>query len=146
MRYSRILIATAAALAFSLTVSAAETAKPAPAKAAPAPSAPVKQIHFRDLGGVKGWRAGDKDTIVYVQAADNSWYRVDLYETCMKFVNDKGLRFITEEPVTGERVSKVIADKYICTVLEMTKLDAPPPQAPPRPAAPPKPAPPQAAK
>ena len=137
MRYSPVLVATAAALAFSPAVSAAEPAKPAPAKAAPAESAPVKQIHFRELGGVKGWRAGDKDTIVYIQAADNSWYRVDLYETCMKFVNDKGLRFITEEAVSGERVSKVIANKYICTVIEMTKLDAPPPPAPPRQAAPP---------
>jgi hypothetical protein len=134
MRYSRILIATAATLAFSLPAGAAEPAKPATPKAAPskpaaASQAPVKQIHFRDLGGVKGWRAGEKDTIVYIQAADNSWYRVDMYETCMKFVNDKGLRFITEEDVTGELVSKVIANKYICTVLEMTKLDVPPPQA-----------------
>lgn len=134
MRYSRILIATAATLAFSLPAGAAEPAKPATPKAAPAKPAaanpgPVKQIHFRDLGGVKGWRAGEKDTIVYIQVADNSWYRVDMYETCMKFVNDKGLRFITEEDVTGELVSKVIANKYICTVLEMTKLDVPPPQA-----------------
>ena len=134
MRYSRILVATAATLAFSLPVGAAEPAKPAtqktaPAKPTPANPAPVKQIHFRDLGGVKSWRAGEKDTIVYIQVADNSWYRVDMYETCMKFVNDKGLRFITEEDVTGERVSKVIANKYICTVLEMTKLDVPPPQA-----------------
>ena len=89
----------------------------------------MKQIHFRQLGGVKGWRTGENDTIVYIQVEDNSWYRVDMYETCMKFVNDKGLRFITEEDVTGELVSKVIANKYICTVLEMTKLDVPPPQA-----------------
>ena len=134
MRYSRILVATAATLAFSLPAGAAEpakaaTQKTAPAKPTPASPAPVKQIHFRDLGGVKGWRAGEKDTIVYIHVADNSWYRVDMYETCMKFVNDKGLRFITEEDVTGERVSKVIANKYICTVLEMTKLDVPPPQA-----------------
>lgn len=134
MRYSRILIATAATLAFSLPARAAEPAKPATPKAAPskpaaANPAPVKQIHFRDLGGVRGWRAGEKDTIVYIQVADNSWYRVDMYETCMKFVNDKGLRFITEEAATGELVSKVIANKYICTVLEMTKLDVPPPQA-----------------
>lgn len=134
MRYSRVLIATAAALAISLAASAAEPAKPAtpkaaPAKAAPEKPAPVKAIHFRDLGGVRGWRAGEKDTIVYIQVEDNSWYRVDMYETCMKFVNAQGLRFITEEEVTGERVSKVIANKYICTVLEMTRLDAPPPQA-----------------
>ena len=59
MRYSRILVATAATLAFSLPVGAAEPAKPAtqktaPAKPTPANPAPVKQIHFRDLGGVKG--------------------------------------------------------------------------------------------
>ena len=42
------------------------------------------------------------------------------------FVN-AGLRFITEEIETGEIYSKVIADKYICTVIEMTKVDAPGP-------------------
>lgn len=135
MRYPRVLVATALVLAMSYSAHAAEPAKPAPAKPAAAPQAPVKQIHFRDLGGVKSWRAGDKDTIVHIQVQDNSWYRVDMYETCMKFVNEQGLRFITEEDVDGSRVSKVIANKYICTVLEMTKLDGPPPPAPPRQAA-----------
>jgi hypothetical protein len=128
MRHLRLLIATAAALTYVCAAFAAEPARnAAPAKAAPAKTA-VKPIHFRDLGGVKGWRAGDKDTIVYVQVQDNSWYRVDLYETCMKFVDDKGLRFITEEIETGELYSKVIAGKYICTVIEMTKVDAPGPR------------------
>lgn len=99
------------------------------AKGAAASDSAAKPIHFSDLGGVKSWRRGEKDTIVYFQAQDSSWYRVDLYETCMKFVNDKGLRFITEEVIPGQRLSKVIADKYICTVLEITKLDAPPGQA-----------------
>jgi hypothetical protein len=127
MRYLRLSIATAAALAYACVAAAAEPARTAAVKAVPAKTA-VKPLHFRDLGSVKGWRAGEKDTIVYVQAQDNAWYRVDLYETCMKFVNDKGLRFITEEIETGELYSKVIADKYICTVIEMTKVDAPPPR------------------
>ncbi|MGE3474783.1 MAG: hypothetical protein AB7H70_03135 [Rhodospirillaceae bacterium] len=118
MRYFHVLIAGAAALAYGSMATAAEPAKKAAAK----------PLQFRDLGGVKSWRAGEKDTIVYVQGQDNGWYRVDTYETCMKFVNDKGLRFITEEIETGERLSKVIADKYICTVIEITKIDAPPPR------------------
>jgi hypothetical protein len=125
MRYSRLLIAGAAALALASAAIAAEPAKSAPATATKTSAA--KPLHFRDLGGHKGWRKGDKDTIVYVQFQDNSWYRVDLYETCMKFVNDKGLRFVTEEEIPGDPTSKVIADKYICTVLEITKVDAPPP-------------------
>ena len=124
MRYFRLSIASAAALAFASAAIAAEPARSAPAATK---TSAAKPIHFGDLEGVKAWRKGEKDTIVYVQIADNSWYRVDLYETCMKFVNDKGLRFITEEEIPGQRVSKVIADKYICTVLEMTKLDAAPP-------------------
>ncbi len=126
MRYSRPLITTTAALISALAAAAAAPARAAPADTAPSKPA-AKPIHFRDLGGVKGWRAGGKDTVVFVQVQDNSWYRVDLYETCMKFVNDKGLRFITEEVETGQRVSKVIADKYICTVIEMTKVDTPAP-------------------
>lgn len=128
MRYSRLLIGAATALTYACIAVAAEPARTtAPGTAAPAKTA-VKPIHFRDLGAVKAWRAGDKDTIVYVQGQDNSWYRADLYETCMKFVNDKGLRFITEEIETGELTSKVIADKYICTVIEMTQVDAPGPR------------------
>lgn len=118
MRYSHFLIAGAAALTYASVAVAAEPAKQAPAK----------PLQFRDLGGVKSWRPGEKDTIVYVQGQDNGWYRVDTYETCMKFVNDKGLRFITEEDETGERLSKVIADRYICTVIEINKIDAPPPR------------------
>lgn len=127
MRYSLSVIAGAAALALASAAVAAEPAKPAPAKPAATKTAAAKPLHFRDLGGVKGWRAGEKDTIVYVQGQDSAWYRVDMYETCMKFVNDKGLRFITEEEIPGQQLSKVVADKYICTVLEITKVDSPPP-------------------
>jgi hypothetical protein len=127
MRYFRLFIAGAAALAYASSASAAEPVKQTPAKAVPTKTA-AKPLHFRDLDGVKSWRPGEKDTIVYVQGQNNAWYRVDTYETCMKFVNDKGLRFITEEAETGEPLSKVIADRYICTVIEMTKVDAPPPR------------------
>lgn len=125
MRSIHVLIAGAAALSFA--AAAAEPAKQAPAKPSVTKTA-VKPLQFRDLGGVKSWRPGEKDTIVYVQGQDNGWYRVDTYETCMKYVNDKGLRFITEEDDTGERLSKVIADRYICTVIEITKIDTPPPR------------------
>jgi len=131
MRYSNLLIASAVIFSCALPAAAADPAKPSSAKPMAAKAAAVKPLNFRDLGGVKGWRAGDKDTVVYVQVQDSAWYRVDLYETCMKFVNDKGLRFITEEDDTGDMVSKVVADKYICQVLEMTKVDAPPPAKPP---------------
>jgi hypothetical protein len=131
MRYSNLLITGAVILSCAVPAAAADPAKSSPTKPAATKAATVKPLHFRDLGGVKGWRAGEKDTIVYVQVQDNAWYRVDLYETCMKFVNDKGLRFLTEEEDTGEIVSKVVADKYICHVLEMTKVDAPPPAKPP---------------
>ncbi|MCA0201391.1 MAG: DUF6491 family protein [Proteobacteria bacterium] len=127
MRHIHVLIAGAAALSYAAVAAAAEPAKSAAAKPV-ATKAATKPLQFSDLGGVKSWRAGEKDTIVYVQGQDNNWYRVDTYETCMKFVNDKGLRFITEEIETGERLSKVIADKYICTVIEITKMDAPPPR------------------
>lgn len=127
MRYSSSLIVGAAALAWASLSWAAEPPKQAPAKPAATKTA-VKPLHFSDLGGVKSWRAGDKDTIVFVQVQDNAWYRVDTYETCMKFVDDKGLRFITELDDTGDRISKVIAGRYICQVIEMTKVDAPPPR------------------
>lgn len=127
MRHFSFLIACAATLTFVFGAVAAEPAKPAPVRSAANSAAAIKTLHFRDLGGVRSWRAGEKDTIVYVQVQDNAWYRVDMYETCMKFVNDKGLRFITEEEVPGEKLSRVIADKYICTVLEITKVDSPPP-------------------
>lgn len=125
MRYFMLPIAAAALLAYGSTVMAADTAKPAPATAA---KIAAKPLQLGDLGGVKAWQVGEKDTIVYVQAQDSAWYRVDTYETCMKFVTDKGIRFVTEVDDTGERVSKVIVDRYICQVLEITKVDAPVPR------------------
>jgi hypothetical protein len=116
MRIFAFLIASA--LALGLTANAAEPAKTAPPAAKP--------LQFGDLGGVMAWRRGDKETVVYVQGQDNAWYRVDMYETCMKYPTDKGIRFITEVDDFGDRVSKVVVDRYICTVLEITKVDAPP--------------------
>lgn len=111
----KILIACLGALSLVGTAHAAEpsTAKP---------------LLFSDLGGVQSWRRGDKDTVVYVQGQDKFWYRVDMYETCMKFLNDKGIRFVTEEDEFGERISRVVVDRYICRVLEINKVDAPPPR------------------
>ncbi len=123
MRYLVSSIAGAAVFACISVTMAADAAKTAPAATVAA-----KPLQFGDLGGVKAWRSGDKDTIVYIQAQDNAWYRVDTYETCMKYITDKGIRFVTEVDDFGDRVSKVIVDRYICQVLEITKVDAPPPR------------------
>lgn len=121
MRHLHTLGAGAAVLAGLIVPAAAAAPAAVPAKA-PA------VLQFSDLGGVMAWRRGDKDTVVYVQAKDNAWYRVDMYETCMKYPTDKGIRFVTEVDDAGQRVSRVVVGRYICTVLEMAKVDSPPPR------------------
>lgn len=86
--------------------------------------APANPKTFSELGGVRGWRAGG-DSAVYIRAQDNTWYRADLTDACMKYVTDKGVRFITEADEASNRVSKVVVDRYICEVKSLTKENPP---------------------
>jgi Family of unknown function (DUF6491) len=89
-----------------------------------ATSQPV--IHFSDLKGVRSWRAGG-DNVVYVKSISDEWYKAEMAETCMALDTKKGISFDTEtDPVTHERVSKVVVDRHICRVTSLTKVDGPP--------------------
>ena len=99
-------------------------AKPAPAKTAPAP----QQFFFKDLGGIKSWRpTGDHE--LYVKDGNGQWYRVHMYEPCMKLFPGKNPTFVTQRDIeTGQRSNAVMIERRKCQVTSVTKGEPPAPK------------------
>jgi hypothetical protein len=82
-------------------------------------------ILFNEIGGVKSWRSGG-DALVFVLSKSDQWYRAELGETCMSQDTSKGVRFLTEnDPATMTKSNRVVVNRSICTVISLTKVDAP---------------------
>ncbi len=79
---------------------------------------------FKDLGGVKSWKAGG-DTVVFIKNRDDQWYRADMVEGCMALDTKKGINFIVEtDPETNARRNAVVVDRHICTVTSIKRVEA----------------------
>jgi hypothetical protein len=96
----------------------------APAKTAPAAAAP-KTYQFDQLGKIATWRpTGDHE--LYVKNEANEWYRVHLYEPCIKLFPGKTPTFQTETDENNVRSSAVQFEHSKCIVTDITKRDPPP--------------------
>lgn len=79
---------------------------------------------FKDLGGVKSWKAGG-DTVVFIKSSSDQWYRADMAETCMKLDTKKGINFIVNtDPETNEKINAVVVDRHICRVTSLKRVEA----------------------
>jgi len=106
----------------------AAAAKPAaPGAAKPATPAP-QMYYFKDLGKIVTWRpTGDHE--LYVKTEANEWYRVHIYEPCVKLFPGKTPVFLTETDDRNVRSNAARFDRSKCIVTDITKGD-PPPRAP----------------
>jgi hypothetical protein len=132
----------AAALALATAgAGAAATSGPAAAPAAAATGAqgdldkkvqsaadgrgPQVSIPFADHGGIRDWRAIDRNTLL-VEGNGNRWYRVELFSPCFElpFADRVGFK----SNVTGEfdRFSSVIVRGQRCQVQSVTSAPPPP--------------------
>ena len=85
-------------------------------------------LQFKDLGGVRSWKAGG-DTIVFVKNRADKWFKAVMTDACMALDTKKGIKFITErDPETEERVSAVVVDRHICRVTSLMEIESPPPE------------------
>lgn len=120
------------------TAGAAATSGTAAAPAAPAPGDLEKKVHaaadgrgpqvsipFADHGGIRDWRAIDRNTLL-VQGNGNRWYRVELFSPCfdLPFADRVGFK----SNATGEfdRFSSVIVRGQRCQVQSVTSAPPPP--------------------
>ncbi len=79
---------------------------------------------FKDLGGVKSWRAGG-DTVIFIKSHGDQWYRADMAETCMKLDTSKGINFIVNtDPKTQEKINAIVVDRHICRVTSLKRAEA----------------------
>ncbi len=85
---------------------------------------PLLSFTFKDLGGVKSWRAGG-DTVIFIHSHSDQWYRADMAETCMKLDTSKGVNFIVNtDPETREKINAVVVDRHICRVTSLKRVEA----------------------
>lgn len=86
---------------------------------------PQVAIPFADHGGIRDWRAIDRNTLL-VEGTGNRWYRVELFAPCfdLPFADRVGFK----SNVTGEfdRFSTVIVRGQPCAVQSVTATAAPP--------------------
>lgn len=86
---------------------------------------PQVTIPFADHGGIRDWRAIDRNTLL-VEGTGNRWYRVELFAPCfdLPFADRVGFK----ANVTGEldRFSTVIVRGQPCAVQSVTATAAPP--------------------
>lgn len=86
---------------------------------------PQVTIPFADHGGIRDWRAIDRNTLL-VQGNGNRWYRVELFAPCfdLPFADRVGFK----SNVTGEfdRFSSVIVRGQRCQVQSVTSAPPPP--------------------
>jgi hypothetical protein len=107
----------------ALAQSSSPPAAPQPKAASTAPAA--QPLQFNDIGNIKSWKATG-DHVLYVQDDKGQWYRVHMYQPCMKLYPGKTPTFITEtDPQTNIRTSAVMIDRRKCQVTIITKGEPP---------------------
>jgi hypothetical protein len=120
----RFVLPIAAACAFAGTAFAG-AAFAAPADTAPA-AAPAKPLLFNDIGGIVGWQPGG-DFTMFVHTDKGNWYKVSLYEPCMRLYPGQDPTFMTETDENKQRDSAVMISHHKCQVTSITPSQAPPP-------------------
>jgi hypothetical protein len=119
----RILLSTLFCCALALPAAAAPV--PAATPAAPAPATPAAPaLQFKDIGKITSWQPGG-DFVMYVQTDKGNWYKVSLYEPCMRLFPGKDPTFATETDEQMNRASSVMIARHKCQVTSITPSAAP---------------------
>lgn len=118
MKYA-IPMALAAAIACGTTVGAAQAASE---RGRPA------VIHFANHGGIYDYKPVN-DQLLYVQARDRSWYRVELLAPCSGLNFALGIGFEPEPNGDFTRFSHVRVNGERCPVASMVAINGPPPRS-----------------
>lgn len=107
-------IAALGALQLGMTATAAD----------PPGSKDQARIAFADMGGIRNWRAEDRDTLL-VQSRQGQWYRAEMFSSCggLPFANAIG--FVFEPDGSFDRFSSIVVDGRECKIKSLVKSDDP---------------------
>lgn len=92
------------------------------AQAAPQPQA---SIPFVNHGGIRDWRAADRDTL-YVQDSRRNWYRAELMGPCLDLPFAHAIGFETRGVDRFDKFSNVVVRGQRCAVQSLVRSEAPP--------------------
>jgi hypothetical protein len=92
---------------------------------APAKPTAEARIPFVNHGGIRNWRATDRETL-YIESSHRRWYRAKLMGPCLdlNFVN--GIGFETLGNDTFDRFSSIRVRGQSCKVQSLVAVDGPP--------------------
>lgn len=107
-------ILTAAAVAASAMVGAAQAAPTAQAS-----------IPFVNHGGIRDWRALDRDTL-YVQDSRRNWYRAEMLGPCLDLPFAHAIGFETRGIDRFDKFSNVVVGRQRCAVQSLVRSEPPP--------------------
>lgn len=87
---------------------------------------PEASIPFADHGGIRDWRAVDRDTLL-VEGTGGKWYRVELMSGCFDLPFADRVGFKSNPSGDFDRFSSVLVRGQRCAVKSVTET-APPPK------------------
>lgn len=82
-------------------------------------------IHFADLGGIKDWRAVDRETL-YVEGRNNRWFKVTFMGPCTGIMFTETIGFATDATGDLDKFSSIFVDGRQCHFRTFEAADDPP--------------------
>jgi hypothetical protein len=97
-------------------------------KAAAESRGPEVSIPFADHGGIRNWRAVDRDTLL-IEGRDRKWYRAELMSGCFDLPFADRVGFKSNPSGDFDRFSSVYVRGQTCRVTSLTQTSPPPSRA-----------------
>ncbi|MDT9600976.1 DUF6491 family protein [Sphingosinicella rhizophila] len=110
-----------------ILVATALFATPAAAGPPAAKPAPEARIPFVNHGGIRNWRAIDRDTL-YIEDSHRRWYRAELMGPCFDLGFTERIGFETRGNDTFDRFSTIRVGRDRCPVQSLVAVPGPPPK------------------
>lgn len=85
-------------------------------------------IPFVNHQGIRDWKPGEDDRIVYIQDAGRNWYRATLYERCLNLPFAVQVGFETKTPGQFDRFSSIVVGDQRCALSNLIASGEPPAQ------------------
>lgn len=82
-------------------------------------------IHFADLGGIKDWRAVDRETL-YVEGRNKRWFKVTFMGPCTGIMFTETIGFATDATGDLDKFSSVFVGGRQCHFRTFEPADGPP--------------------
>lgn len=82
-------------------------------------------IHFADLGGIKDWRAVDRETL-YIEGRNKRWFKATFMGPCTGIMFIDAIAFVTGPSGDLDKFCSIFVDGRRCHFRTFEPVDGPP--------------------